>query len=355
METICMLKRLAAELKPGPTVLRLSIFLLSFTFTNNSHAFLSSARTSAARMKDCYGRNTPIENVAFLGKTIDWVDLEKGEFPEVGLLYRQDPKTNSLLPNSTATALGAGCNIVISTAHQKYASQKAVERGYRLGQDMGKLSFLGDDDSSHYQKVPESREIYRGTNFVGDPWNGTHDLRVSKLGSSGVPGSDCSQSFMIASKEKINSIRSDPKPFSVTVIGFQAVCKDDAEKPKPDGACSSGKVAKKKMEDCSAHNPLLPTSYDLGSNRLMLTCDSARDGFSGSIVTVYDADLKRGLIIGIVNGVVYPKKSGEVDYSEFSSSEIAPNFMNASVITPELIDAIKKLDPKIVQSGSVSY
>src|SRR5712691_6667316 len=84
--------------------------------------------------------------------------LPLGLVPTVGVVF-------SRVGLSSGVVLGADCNMILTSAHQKYAPTDDAEYKIVRGQNVGQLRFRADGPHSPYPVVAEGEEIFTGTTF----------------------------------------------------------------------------------------------------------------------------------------------------------------------------------------------
>jgi len=251
----------------------------------------------------------PLHPVAIMGAKSYRV-LPLGLVPTVGVVF-------SHIRLSSGVALGAACNLILTSAHQKYAPTDDAEYKIVRGQNVGPLHFRADGPHSYYPVVAEGEEIFTGTTFAPtDAYAKYRDLRVFRTHTSALPGQSqvCQHHFQIASKAFMRIVTAQTAPFRVIVIAQQGVYTTDG----PHGTCLR-LALEKSREECEARNPHFPGAVYEATEKeaglFLLACDTSRVGdASGSVVAVVDpAGNGRLIIVGVISASATAKGKAAQD------------------------------------------
>jgi hypothetical protein len=291
-----------------------------------------------------------LEPVAILGAKSYRV-LPPGLVPTVGVVF-------SRLGLSSGVALGAECNVILTSAHQKYAPTDDAEYQVARGQQVGPLSFRADGPHSHYPIVAEAEELFTGTTFAPtDRYAEYRDLRVFRTPTSALPGQPqgCQHDFQIASTAVMRTMTAQTVPLRVIVIAQQGICTTAG----PPGTCRQLTI-EKSLEKCEAHNPHFPGAVyqatGAAAGLFLLACDTSLvGGPSGGVVAVVDpAHNDRLMIIGVISASVTAKGKAAKDGLPFHPYN--DERLNVSLATPisvALIEALcRQTDHSMLQPGA---
>ena len=295
-------------------------------------------------------RVVSLHPVAVLGAKSYQV-LPLGLVPPVGVVM-------SRLGVSSGVALGAECNVILTSAHQKYAPTDDAEYRLGRGQAVGPLLFRADGLHSSYPIVVEAEELFTGTTFAPiDRAAEYRDLRVFRTANSALPGQpqECQHHFQIASTAFMRTVTAQTAPVRVIVIAHQGVCTSTG----PHETCRQVTL-EKSLEKCKAHNPHFPGAVypatDADTGLLLLACDTSLvGGPSGGVVAVVDpASHGRLLIVGVISSSVTAKGKAAKDGLPFHPYNDAK--LNVSLATPisaALIEALcRQTDHSMLQPGA---
>jgi hypothetical protein len=297
-------------------------------------------------------RRVPLHPVAILGAKSYWV-LPPGLVPTVGVVF-------SRLGLSSGVALGAACNVILTSAHQKYAPMDDAASQMERGQPVGPLGFRADGPHSPDPVVAEAEELFTGTTFAPTDRSAAYrDLRVFRTHTSALPeySQGCQDDVQIASPAVMRAITAHTVPVRVIVIAFQGVCTLDG----PPGPCRQLSL-EKSFEKCEAHNPhfsgAVYPATEAEAGLLLLACDTSLvGGPSGGVVAVVDpARHSRLLIIGVISASVTAPGHAARDGLPFHPyNDTRLNVSLATPISMALHEALcRQTDHSMLQPGACS-